>query len=152
MLVYPIAYTCLTLPLAAYRMASQSGKQLGDTLLLFAGACMASCGWVDVLLYLVTRRTIVSLQASSFGSSGRDTGGIQMNVSRSVYGNQTVVGTGDLDRQATGESLASSQEGFVKMEQVVQVTIEDAAQSRAETSEDSAAQQQQKPTNATSYW
>lgn len=64
MLVYPIAYTCLTLPLAAYRMLSLAPRHQGrrnDTFQLLAGACMASCGWVDVILYFVTRRSIVIL-------------------------------------------------------------------------------------------
>ncbi|KAA8904407.1 G protein-coupled glucose receptor regulating Gpa2-domain-containing protein [Sphaerosporella brunnea] len=154
MLVYPVTYTCMTLPLAAYRMASQSGKTLSDSILVFAGACMASCGWLDVILYLVTRRTILSLQSTSFTSSGRDTGAIQMGTGRQLYGNQTVVERGSLDRAVRGESMASSQEGFVKMEQVVQVTIEDAVQdphSRIGTSEDGSVNPQ-KPTNATSYW
>jgi hypothetical protein len=152
MLVYPIAYTCMTLPLAAYRMASQAGKTLNASVLIFAGACMASCGWIDVLLYIVTRRTILSLQSTSFTSSGRDTAGIQMNTGRHIYGNHTVVGAGDRDGDIlSGASMAGSQEGIVKMEQVVQVTIEDAVpQSRAGRSEDQA--EQQKVTNGTSYW
>jgi hypothetical protein len=151
MLVYPIAYTCMTLPLAAYRMASQAGKTLDDSVLIFAGACMASCGWIDVLLYLVTRRTILSLQSTNFTSSGRDTEGIQMNTGKHIYGNHTVVGAGDRDGDIMGTSLAGSQEGIVKMEQVVQVTIEDAVHphSRSGISEEAA---QQKVTNGTSYW
>lgn len=134
MLVYPIAYTCLTLPLAAFRMASHSRNRPPDSVLLFAGACMASCGWVDVLLYLVTRRTIVSLQQHSMvsrntGSEGGGAAGNDIQLSRgaTMYGPGTVINAGN----GESDSRASSQEGFVKMQQEVQVLFEDALSPRA---------------------
>ncbi|CCX11462.1 G protein-coupled glucose receptor regulating Gpa2-domain-containing protein [Pyronema domesticum] len=153
MLVYPLAYTCLTLPLAAFRMATQSGKQPNDKFLLLAGACMASCGWVDVLLYLVTRRTIVyqhSIQTTSQAITG-GVGGIQMNPAL-PYGNNTVIGGGGGMTMHSGNhdspSVSSSQENFVKLEQVVQVTVE-----RATPGEQAAVEAAQKQLRGNpTYW
>jgi hypothetical protein len=156
MLVYPLAYTFLTLPLAAFRMSSLSGKKPSDKFLLFAGVCMTSCGWVDVILYLVTRRTIVYQQRSgnhSFAGGTGGIGGIQMNASH-PYGNSTTVGcvgpACGINRSEIREatSTASSQEGFVKLEQVVQVTIERATASEQATAEAAQKQMRGNPT----YW
>ncbi|KAF8251361.1 hypothetical protein K440DRAFT_595976 [Wilcoxina mikolae CBS 423.85] len=155
MLVYPIAYTCLTLPLAAYRMSALSGKKLNDRFLLFAGVCMTSCGWIDVILYIVTRRTIVyqhSVDTSYSGTGG--IGGIQMNASL-PYGNSTTVGCvgaacSSMNRSQLREtaSAACSQEGFVKLEQVVQVTVERATPSEQAAAEAAKKQLRGNPT----YW
>ena len=127
MLVYPIAYTCLTLPLAVVRMAAQAGRPLGMTPLLVAGACMASCGWVDILLYMVTRRTIITLHAHSSGSNG--TGEIGMGGL--AYGNTTTIGGNRIGNFSENES----QEGFVKLERVVEITVETAPVEESEAEE-----------------
>jgi hypothetical protein len=134
-------------------MATQSGKQPNEKFLLLAGACMASCGWVDVLLYLVTRRTIVyqhSLQTTSQAITG-GVGGIQMNPAL-PYGNNTVIGGGGGMTMHSGHhdspSVSSSQENFVKLEQVVQVTVE-----RATPGEQAAAEAAQKQLRGNpTYW
>ena len=135
MLVYPIAYTCLTLPLAAVRMAAQSGKRLSTNSLLFGGACIASCGWVDVLLYVVTRRTILSLQPSS--SASRKANGMNgMNGMNGLnYGNITTIGG---TRSSDGSSDNDSQVEFVKMERVVEVTVENATREELEAAKEAA--------------
>lgn len=157
MLVYPIAYTCLTLPLASYRMASQSGNEPSQSILIFAGSFMASCGWVDVLIYLATRRTILTLQNSSLASADRskngDINGIPMN--NTISGSQIRNSV----RPNMATSVASSQEGFVKMEHVVEVTVESAIPiEQVITGEEGEEQHQQKPmgnsttVSGTHYW
>lgn len=133
MLVYPIAYTCLTLPLAAFRMASHSNNRPPDRILLFAGTCMASCGWVDVILYLITRRTILRLQPhppASYNTGGTARNDIRMLRSTTIYGPGTVVIPAE---NGESNSRANSHEGFVKMQQEVQVMIEDALRPGAAT-------------------
>jgi len=124
MLLYPVAYTCLTLPLAAGRMASQSGRHVSDEYFAAAGACMASCGWIDVILYTITRRTIVFQSDEPSHHSKRDNNNIPLPAMQ--YGNSATIGVGKKVGKGTqdSDSATSSQENIVKLEQVVQVTSE----------------------------
>ncbi|KAH0543040.1 hypothetical protein FGG08_002648 [Glutinoglossum americanum] len=58
MVLYPITYVILSLPLAAGRMASMTGKELSTPYFCTAGALMTSSGFVDAILYAFTRRVI----------------------------------------------------------------------------------------------
>ncbi|KAK4991321.1 hypothetical protein LTR50_001906 [Elasticomyces elasticus] len=55
MVIYPLVYTICTLPLATSRMAAMTGFHVPLRSLLAAGAMIASNGWLDVLLYTMTR-------------------------------------------------------------------------------------------------
>jgi hypothetical protein len=59
MVLYPIIYIVLTLPLAAGRMASMAGADLPEVYYCIAGSLMTSCGWLDSLLYTLTRRVFI---------------------------------------------------------------------------------------------
>jgi hypothetical protein len=59
MVLYPIIYIVLTLPLAAGRMAAMSGTDLPEIYYCIAGSLMTSCGWLDSLLYTLTRRVFI---------------------------------------------------------------------------------------------
>ncbi|KAK8093134.1 uncharacterized protein PG998_014535 [Apiospora kogelbergensis] len=59
MLAYALVYTVLTLPLAAGRMASMSNRKPPDSYYFFAGCLFTSSGWVDTILYAVTRRSLL---------------------------------------------------------------------------------------------
>lgn len=61
MIVYPFAYVTLSLPLAAGRVASMAGQVRKPPLIFFcvAGIMMASCGVVDVALYIYTRKALI---------------------------------------------------------------------------------------------
>ncbi|KAK6854445.1 hypothetical protein PG995_009538 [Apiospora arundinis] len=59
MLAYALAYTVLTLPLAAGRMASMSNRKPPDSYFFFAGSLFTSSGWVDTILYAITRRSLL---------------------------------------------------------------------------------------------
>jgi hypothetical protein len=65
MILYPIAYLALTFPIAVGRMAVMGGKKLPDSFFLVAGALLTSCGWVDALLYALTRRVLVNNELST---------------------------------------------------------------------------------------
>ena len=61
MTLYPCVYVLLTLPLSAGRMWSMAhnGKPYSDAFACVAGAMITSCGWVDSLLYTLTRRRLL---------------------------------------------------------------------------------------------
>jgi hypothetical protein len=65
MVLYPLIYVLLTLPLAAGRMASMSGTTPPDIYYCIAGSMMTSCGWLDSLLYTLTRRVFVKSDPSA---------------------------------------------------------------------------------------
>jgi hypothetical protein len=60
MILYPVVYVIVTLPLAAGRIASLAGKPPSLTYLLVGGCFMTSAGWIDCLLYTLTRRTFLT--------------------------------------------------------------------------------------------
>lgn len=68
MVVYPITYICLTLPLAAGRMASSHGTTPSVTYFCVAGTLMTLSGFCDTLLYTLTRRSVV-LEPEARGTS-----------------------------------------------------------------------------------
>ncbi|KAL4893280.1 G protein-coupled glucose receptor regulating Gpa2-domain-containing protein [Aspergillus ambiguus] len=59
MVIYPVAYIVLSLPLAAGRMATARGETPSVTYFCVAGALITSSGLVDVLLYTLTRRNLI---------------------------------------------------------------------------------------------
>lgn len=65
MILYPAAYLALTLPIAIGRMIAMTGRTLPDVFFVVAGALLTSCGWVDALLYTLTRRILVNNELST---------------------------------------------------------------------------------------
>ncbi|KAL2786416.1 G protein-coupled glucose receptor regulating Gpa2-domain-containing protein [Aspergillus keveii] len=59
MVIYPIAYIVLSLPLAAGRMATARGDTPGVVYFCVSGALITSSGLVDVLLYTLTRKNLI---------------------------------------------------------------------------------------------
>jgi hypothetical protein len=61
MMLYPLVYVVLTLPLSAARMWSmaRNGKSPSNVTNCVTGALLASCGWVDCLLYTLTRERLL---------------------------------------------------------------------------------------------
>ena len=59
MIIYPTIYVFCTLPLAGGRLAAMTGVQVPHWYYCLAGSAITSCGWLDVLLYAVTRRVII---------------------------------------------------------------------------------------------
>ncbi|KAI1303307.1 hypothetical protein F5Y03DRAFT_407298 [Xylaria venustula] len=71
-LIYPVIYLICILPLAAGRAATMAGKTPSLSYFCLAGALVASNGWLDVLVFTTTRRSIVFAHGHEFGSE--DTG------------------------------------------------------------------------------
>ncbi|EAW11889.1 protein gprC [Aspergillus clavatus NRRL 1] len=59
MVIYPLSYLVLSLPLAAGRMATAQGNTPSVVYFCIAGALITSSGLVDVLLYTLTRRNLI---------------------------------------------------------------------------------------------
>tara|TARA_R110002003_G_scaffold288_4_gene18350 strand:+ start:16378 stop:17724 length:1347 start_codon:yes stop_codon:yes gene_type:complete len=65
MVMYPAVYVLLTLPIAVGRMVAMTGKSLPDVFYIVAGCLLTSCGWIDALLYTLTRRVLVNNDLST---------------------------------------------------------------------------------------
>ncbi|KAI0390105.1 hypothetical protein F5Y17DRAFT_83252 [Xylariaceae sp. FL0594] len=72
-LVYPVIYLVCILPLAVGRVATMAGRQPPAGYFCFAGALVASNGWLDVILFATTRRSIVFAHGDD-GIGNEDTG------------------------------------------------------------------------------
>ena len=73
MVVYPIVYVICTIPLASARMAAMAGHPPSYTRLCLAAAMITSNGWLDVLLYTLTRRIMVFSDEPPPDDNGIDT-------------------------------------------------------------------------------
>ena len=95
MVLYPIAYVVLSLPLAAGRMATMQGNAPSRIYMCIAGAIMASSGFVDVLLYTLTRRNLLTFsdESSTSSSTNRRISTVSVNtlkrLSKSTTGPMT---------------------------------------------------------------
>ncbi|KAK4495310.1 hypothetical protein PRZ48_013641 [Zasmidium cellare] len=56
---YPIIYVVCTLPLVVARLRGMAGQNVSFEELCVAGAMITSNGWLDVLLYCLTRRALI---------------------------------------------------------------------------------------------
>ncbi|KAJ5133135.1 uncharacterized protein N7443_005233 [Penicillium atrosanguineum] len=59
MVIYPLVYLVLSLPLAAGRMATARGTPPGKTYFGVAGCLMSLSGFMDVAVYTLTRRHLI---------------------------------------------------------------------------------------------
>lgn len=55
----------LTLPIAVGRMIALTGTPMSDVFFCISGSLLASCGWIDALLYTLTRRILTSQEMSA---------------------------------------------------------------------------------------
>ncbi|KLJ05741.1 hypothetical protein EMPG_10831 [Blastomyces silverae] len=59
MIIYPIAYIVISLPIAAGRMSMMNGHNPGMPYFYVTGSLLMCSGWVDSILYFLTRRRLV---------------------------------------------------------------------------------------------
>jgi len=107
MILYPLVYIVLTLPLSAGRMWSMAhgGAGLPDAYSCLAGALISSTGFVDALLYTLTRKQLLKHSTpSSEGNPARKTtdkaSGSGSSANKSTLGRSVV-------RQAPINQLSS---------------------------------------------
>ncbi|KAL0936153.1 uncharacterized protein CTRU02_208368 [Colletotrichum truncatum] len=72
-LLYPLIFIVCTAPLALGRILSIGGIKLSSEYLCFAGAMITSNGWLDVLVFSTTRRTILFDASPDEQNLGLDT-------------------------------------------------------------------------------
>ncbi|KAF2691736.1 hypothetical protein K458DRAFT_4852 [Lentithecium fluviatile CBS 122367] len=64
MVMYPAVYVILTLPIAVGRMVAMAGVDMPDLFFCIAGSFLTSCGWIDAVLYTLTRRIFIGSDIS----------------------------------------------------------------------------------------
>ncbi|KAI0841144.1 G protein-coupled glucose receptor regulating Gpa2-domain-containing protein [Hypoxylon sp. FL0890] len=119
MLAYAIVYTILSLPLAAGRMAAMSNNDLSDTYYLFAGAVFTCSGWVDTILYTITRRALLFDELNVYNQRPRP------NIGNGhLHGKDA-----GFQRQSSTDSILAPNGfgsiGGIKMERTVKVELDD---------------------------
>ncbi|EEQ91291.1 hypothetical protein RJZ56_005761 [Blastomyces dermatitidis] len=70
MIIYPIAYIVISLPIAAGRMSMMNGRHPGMPYFYFTGSLLMCSGWVHSILYFLTRRRLVEADIQT--ESGSD--------------------------------------------------------------------------------
>jgi hypothetical protein len=84
MILYPIIYIVLTLPIASGRMAAMAGNKLPVAFYGVAGSFLTSCGWLDTLLYTLTRRVFIKSERPMTGVSSH----VQSRASAAISAQQ----------------------------------------------------------------
>jgi hypothetical protein len=115
MTLYPCVYVILTLPLSAGRMWSYAhGTSYSDAYACVAGAMITSCGWVDTLLYTLTRKKL--LRDTMPGTTNRTRGSDWDNElgSKGITHTRTVTVEGGqvLDTLAPSTGYQSTQQTY----------------------------------------
>ncbi|OAX79837.1 hypothetical protein ACJ72_05843 [Emergomyces africanus] len=59
MIIYPVAYVLISLPIAAGRMSMMSGHNPATAYIYASGSLLICSGWVDSILYFLTRRRVM---------------------------------------------------------------------------------------------
>jgi hypothetical protein len=75
LLIYPILYVILTLPISMARIAEFAGHEWGLAFLHFGAGLFECTGWINVLLYTSTRKGLVSWNRLTFWRKGANNAG-----------------------------------------------------------------------------
>lgn len=96
-----------------------SNNELSDEYYLFAGALFTSSGWVDTILYTLTRRALLSNELDVYGRQPRPN-----TTNANTYGKDA-----GFQRQSSTDSILASNGfgsiGGIKMERTVRVELDD---------------------------
>jgi hypothetical protein len=105
MIIYPFVYVICTLPLAAGRMAAMTGRSIPYAYYCVAGSMITSCGWLDVILYAVTRRVLIFSDAPpSIDDLGVDTFAVMQLGKGAIWGTHTVITGGFQNHRSRPQS------------------------------------------------
>ncbi|KAF2225287.1 G protein-coupled glucose receptor regulating Gpa2-domain-containing protein [Elsinoe ampelina] len=113
MVLYPIFYIILTLPLSAGRMWSlaHNGAFLPNWYLLIAGTLMASSGFVDAILYALTRRNLMH--------TGSTQGGGETTIATTAKSRATSISKAAVPRPSMARSKSYNVQASMPPEQQV---------------------------------
>jgi hypothetical protein len=118
MILYPLIYVLSTLPLAAGRIASMVGHTPSKTYLVATGTLMACGGWMNCLLYSLTRRIFIhSSREDAHIDQRRSRYGPKSSVTRSASDGIELAPSGGKmgSRYRELPSPAASTDNIVKM-------------------------------------
>jgi hypothetical protein len=101
MILYPIIYVVCTMPLAAARVYSLAGRTPSEHWLQVGGTLMASAGWLNCLLYSLTRQSFLASNSPTTSQPFR------RSLSRSRYGT-SAYGSGATTQSQSGIELTSA--------------------------------------------
>jgi hypothetical protein len=94
MILYPVVYIIVTLPLAAGRIATMAGNKPSLNYLLVGGCFMTSAGWIDSLLYTFTRRAFLNTTSST---------GIEAESRGQLFGSKSCPNEKNGDMELSGD-------------------------------------------------
>jgi hypothetical protein len=66
LLIYPILYVIVTMPIVINRVAQFAGQEFGLTFAYFGATLFQCTGWINVLLYTSTRKGLISWNRLKF--------------------------------------------------------------------------------------
>lgn len=89
--VYPVIYVICTLPLALGRIATMAGANVSQSYFCAAAALIVSNGWLDVLLWGSTRRTLIFGDIDKEDALGLETFTFMRTPHGRQYGNMVWV-------------------------------------------------------------
>jgi hypothetical protein len=119
MVMYPIVYIVLTLPLSAGRMASVSGNGPSVAYFCVAGAMMTLSGFCDVLQYTLTRKSVV-LEAET-RSKKRDDGYYDLSTGQKKSKNGNLYST---EEKGPNSTVCAAMPGTDSTDHIVPRDIE----------------------------
>ncbi|KAL2189907.1 hypothetical protein L209DRAFT_678906 [Thermothelomyces heterothallicus CBS 203.75] len=110
-LLYPLIYIVCTAPLALGRIASMAGVDVPPAYFYTAGALITSNGWLDVLLWGVTRHRLLFGADVDAQDSGLDTFAFMRTPHGRRWGNMVWVEGGGGHRRPAGGAAGGARHG-----------------------------------------
>lgn len=115
LLIYPVLYVILTLPISMARIAEFAGHEWGLAFLHFGAGLFECTGWINVLLYTSTRKGLVSWDHLMFWRKKANLAGTS-TVRTTKWNHSTPAPENEMDefnsvksvRRATSKTSASS--------------------------------------------
>ncbi|KAL1613267.1 hypothetical protein SLS60_001499 [Paraconiothyrium brasiliense] len=104
MVVYPVVYVICTIPLASARMSAMGGNPPSYARLCLAACMITSNGWLDVLLYTLTRRIMIFSDDPPADDNGIDNFVAFWNEKPRRFGGTWAISGGDTEHPMPGRS------------------------------------------------
>lgn len=100
MVVYPVVYVICTIPLASARMSAMGSHPPSYARLCLAACMITSNGWLDVLLYTLTRRIMIFSDEPPSDDNGIDNFVAFWNEKPRRFGGTWAISGGDTEHPA----------------------------------------------------
>ena len=136
-LAYPVVYCVCTLPIVIARLTSMGGSGESFATLCVAGAMITSNGWLDVLLYSLTRSALLSGPNNLPGEHVRAIDTFRIRPDQ-AYGTTTTIEATNLMKQLSSRRRAHAGSTHDSTEELCDwqgVKVQTVVQVRSETVE-----------------